>query len=328
MQGLSLADLVAARTPAITAALQSANPILQALQARKQNAQRQAMIWEAAGHDPQKAAMYAIGVTPPEARAKPRTLLSSEVSKMLADKLKFQLPPSGQIYEDEIPALKTAQGPSSAFSAMSPDAKEQIAKDLADGKIFGTNLQEIAGRGSAKDRGDIYLRAKQLNKNLNLAQGDIEYLSGRAGGQASAKYTAGGRGQESARAAMTVKNLTKGLQRASDNYTRAGVRFLNIPLNEINTQTGNDAMRFKQYLIDTRSKMATALQNGGIPQNEAREQIEKAFPDTMTAAQIPEAIKTVNEIMDTQIEGALTPVSLPVKSKGNHDALLDKYGTP
>lgn len=68
MQGISLADLVAARTPALTTALQGTNPILQALQARKQNAQRNALIQQAAQGNPVTAALLGLGIVPPQFR--------------------------------------------------------------------------------------------------------------------------------------------------------------------------------------------------------------------------------------------------------------------
>lgn len=80
--------------------------------------------------------------------------------------------------------------PTGSSQAMDPKAKEQLAQDLADGKIFGKNLQEVAGRGSAKDRADIYARARTLNPKLNLAEGDQQYLAGASGAQTTARKAA------------------------------------------------------------------------------------------------------------------------------------------
>lgn len=176
-------------------------------------------------------------------------------------------------------------------------------------KLISTDMIKARGAGSG-------VLASLLGK---MKKGEIpkqNLMEGNAMAKAmvsSAVYGSSGKAQDSARAAQTVIKLTDGLQKASDEFKRVNVRFANTAINSLSEQSGTGAMTLKQYLVDTRSKMATALQGGGMPTDMARRSVDENFPDTITAAQMPKAIENIKDIMHTQIEGALTPVTLNPK---------------
>jgi len=243
-----------------------------------------------------RMAALSLGIQPPDTLG--MNLKKSEIAKNQA-----------QTGELNALAKKNSNPTAPKGAAFPPAAVDAWVKKLTTvnpktGQPYAV-LSDIPGGMSANSLRAQVAAKVSMDPNYDVGSG----ATGRAGAMTGTRFNFGGDAQKSARAANTVIMLTGGLQQASNGYPRSSVRWFNTPLNAINEQTGNDAMRFKQYLVDTRSKMATALQGGGVPQAEAQKVIAENFPDTMTPRQVPGAIATVKDIMKTQISGALTPVT-------------------
>lgn len=222
---------------------------------------------------------------------------------------KMGLPEStNPMYTDELGGLKLLAPPKPSTNAdqqLTPDEMSALRK-AATRKSNPLPLSMVNFRGP---RAKIMAQSLIQDPTWSPSAGESDLASAKAGATAEARLDRGGMAQQSARAANTVIMLTDGLQKASDAFSRGNARFMNIPINAINEQMGTEAMTLKQYLVDTRTKMATALQGGGVPQAQAQATIAENFPDTMTASQIPVAIKNIKNIMRTQISGAMTHVS-------------------
>lgn len=191
----------------------------------------------------------------------------------------------------------------------SPEMIEGTARNLIG--MPPTLWSNVLGRSGGPFRAAVFQRLSELQPGVTQQDLETKYQTNLAGGKAAAALDSGGNAQQSARAASTVQSLLPGLQAASDNFGRTNVRFLNTPIAALDVTTGGTAaMNLKQYLTDTKFKMAAALQNGGVPTETATRMMAEAFPDNITPSQVPAAIKNITAIMETQKRGALTPVSI------------------
>ena len=208
----------------------------------------------------------------------------------------------GQAFPDGVPAAAAHQmgaelAPRGGIMALSPEQQQQLVTAMKEGRLAPS---QITSRGPKA----AVLAAALQDHTFSAITPDANIAAARAG----AVMNASGAPQRSARMANTVQMLMPGLQQASDNFHRTSVRLLNVPVAAFNEQSGPEAMTLKQYLTDTKFKMAAALMNGGVPTDQAEQMLAKAFPDSITPAQVPVAIQTINAIMETQKMGAMTPV--------------------
>lgn len=261
--------------------------------------------------------------------------IGANVSDAINRRLALQMAIAQPFRDAQNAALKKSYESAAEAPFKAKDQQDELNREIAahkanidtdtDPKYIEPLAQNLAGlpptlrqielsRQSGPARMVLVNRIFDINKDSPITdeQREKNYQASMAGSVAGATYNAGAGAQNSARAANTVQMLLPDLQKASDAFTSRSdnARFLNTPLNAINEQTGTEAQTFKQYILDTKAKMATALVNGGAPQAEAQAKIDSTFPDTMLPSQVPAAIKTINAIMDTQKKGALTPVTL------------------
>lgn len=193
-------------------------------------------------------------------------------------------------------------------AATDPEGVEQTAKNLLG--LPPSMWSQVLGRTS-HSRAAVFNRVSELT-NKPLAQIQRDYETGLAGGKAGAVYDTAGKGQQTARAANSVKLLIPGLKEASAAFSRTDVPLVNTAYSAYDKATGGDrAMGFQQYLTDTKLKMASALMQGGVPTDQATNIIEHAFPAGMTHDQVLAASDNIDAIMNTQIQGGLTHVGLP-----------------
>ncbi len=188
-----------------------------------------------------------------------------------------------------------------------PEEIEATARNLVG--VPPSMWSQLLGRTS-HSRAAIFNRVAELQgKSPQSVQSGYEM--GLAGGKAAAAFNAAGKGQQTARAANSVKLLLPGLLKASDEFTRTNLPLANAAISSYDVNTGGaQALALKQYLTDTKLKMSSALMQGGVPTDQAASIINSAFPDGLSAAQMKEAVKNIGDIMDTQIQGGLSPVSL------------------
>ena len=211
----------------------------------------------------------------------------------------------GQAFPDGVPAAAAHQmgaelAPKGGIMALSPEQLQQLVAAMKGGRLAPSQLTSRGPKAAV-------LATALSDPTFNAMTPDAGMSAARSG----AIMNASGAPQRSARMANTVQMLMPGLQQASDNFARTNVRLANVPVAAFNEQTGSEAMVFRQYLTDTKFKMAAALMNGGVPTDQAEQMLAKAFPDTVTPAQVPAAIQAINSIMETQKVGAMTPVGAP-----------------
>lgn len=188
-----------------------------------------------------------------------------------------------------------------------PEEIEATARNLVG--VPPSMWSQLLGRTS-HSRAAIFNRVAEL-QGKTPQEVESGYQIGKSAGIAAAGFNAAGKGQQTARAANSVKILLPGLLKASDEFTRTNLPLANAAISTLDVNTGGaKAIALKQYLTDTKLKMASALMQGGVPTDQATNIINNAFPDGLSAAQMKEAIKNIADIMDTQIQGGLTAVSL------------------
>lgn len=197
--------------------------------------------------------------------------------------------------------------------ALETDPKfiEPMAQNLA--PLSPTQRAVELGRFSGPQRIMLVNRIFEINKARGVSDRDLElqYAADMAGGKAGAVYNTAGQGQQTARAANSVKLLLPGLREASKAFTRTDYPIANTAYASFLTNAGGDRqLALQQYTADAKLKMASALMKGGVPTNEATQIIEHAFPPGMNDVQTNAAADNIEKIMNTQIEGGLTPVSL------------------
>lgn len=268
MAGISLADLIAAKKSPITEALQGLAPVLQALQQQKQAQQKQQLIAQAAGNDPQKMALLGLGITPPEFK-KTRTLLSPETSQFLADQLKVPLPDSGQFYEDEVPALKSAKAPAAKSGDLTPDQKGNLAWGLQN-KLIAPN--QMTYRGPKAEILSNYLGEMRAGSKPKQSLIDLDAYSkaeaSRATGQAGVQ---GKEGQLIGSAAGSMEDMVSKAKPLMDRVSPTQFRMINSALqaglNQINDPS---LLKVYTYLTSAAGFYASLQKNGGVPDQQER----------------------------------------------------------
>lgn len=188
-----------------------------------------------------------------------------------------------------------------------PEEIETTARNLVG--VPPSMWSQLLGR-STQSRAAIFNRVAEL-QGKTPQEIESGYQIGKSAGIAAAGFNAAGKGQQTARAANSVKILLPGLIKASDDFARANFPLMNTAISALDVNTGGTkAIALKQYLTDTKLKMASALMQGGVPTDQATNIINTAFPDGLSVNQMREAVKNIGNIMDTQIKGGLTAVSL------------------
>jgi hypothetical protein len=188
-----------------------------------------------------------------------------------------------------------------------PEEIEATARNLVG--VPPSMWSQLLGRTS-HSRAAIFNRVAEL-QGKTPQEVEAGYQIGKSAGIASAGFNAAGKGQQTARAANSVKILLPGLAKASEEFMRSNLPLANQAISALDVNAGGTkAIALKQYLTDTKLKMASALMQGGVPTDQATNIINNAFPDGLSAAQMKEAIHNISDIMDTQIKGGLTPVAL------------------
>lgn len=160
----------------------------------------------------------------------------------------------------------------------------------------------------------------------NAAEGGL--AGAKAGASAEASLGKGGKAQQVARSAQSAGMAFDVLQQVSDAFPRSDVQALNKPIMQLESQVYPEAQNWKLAIVETRSQLAQVFSAGGVPDDKAQTEAYQALPDTITAKQLPGAIKTGKELMATRTKGWLTPVSLDGKKDSRSGKTAPKGDAP
>lgn len=215
--------------------------------------------------------------------------------------------PFKQREQQDILNRSLAEAEAKAKMGQTPEEVETTARNLVG--VPPSMWSQLLGRTS-HSRAAIFNRVAELQGKTPQAI-EAGYQIGKSAGIAAAGFNAAGKGQQTARAANSVKILLPGLLKASEDFQRTNFPLANTAISTLDVNMGGtQAIALKQYLTDTKLKMASALMQGGVPTDQATNIINTAFPDGLSPAQMKEAVHNIGDIMDTQIQGGLTPVML------------------
>lgn len=156
-----------------------------------------------------------------------------------------------------------------------------------------------------------------LASNFNPMQSDVTFTGNKIGEGTAQRYQRGGPAQTLGRYASSTRNVIQLFSQASEAYDRMPVEFLNTPYNAMAKQTSGPALRFRNFVADLRAHMATMYAKGNAPQDLDRKQAVEAIPDTITPNQARYMIPYWNQIVDSQVEGMMTPVGQPDVQSAN-----------
>lgn len=172
-------------------------------------------------------------------------------------------------------------------------------------------LDGISSRPDFKQWYAQYQQGGNVSPNpeaFNPFKSDVNFQATKAGQSAAERYQTAGPAQTLGRYATSTRNVIQMFSQASESYDRMPVEFLNTPYNELAKQTSGPALRFKNQVNDLRAHLATMYSKGYAPQDLDRKQAIDAVPDTITPSQVRYMIPFWNQIVDSQVEGMMTPV--------------------
>jgi hypothetical protein len=176
----------------------------------------------------------------------------------------------GQEAKQKSAAVKEGQ-------SMTTEAKKTIAQDWAEGKLDVSNLPSLLGRGSPKDRSDIYEMVHKINPDFSVAKAHTDYQAGLKKASAIAGVQ-GAEGQKIGAVAASMDDMIAKAEPLIPKVSPTQFKTINAALqvgkNEINDP---ELVKVYTYLTSAAGFYASLQKNGGVPSDIERQEAMKVI---------------------------------------------------